>query len=458
MRRNHRIFSALLFSALLLSGCGGRDSVTAAPAEVVPTVTPADSFSPAAEETAVFSSKDGVTIHWAAPETDAETCRLPVLDIAPHAITAEEARRAADALFGDGAVYFQHRPCRPVSKASITKKVMEWQAILGSDALETLYGDQPETVASARLELQRCIDETQTLYDAAPDTEQRAEYDWVFRPQEAYSSLSAYLPEGNDTVWADTLCGSLPYTFSATNRSRGDFYLNSIFAYPLTDDTAGLVEDSLFRFAHSYESRPTAEQIESAKARAQELLDEFALGEWTVDRCGVKDRALDPEAPRYTIEVRAVPVYHGAAVQRQTQVSPLRDADGVGWYHATAAFEFGADNTLFHFELFSPADAAETEDRGTLSSADAASALQAALADKDLSSFFVSIGQRKQDVYIYEVRPYYRRVGGSDGQYRYVPCLAAMAAFADASVTGEPLTGDALYPLAAISLLDGSAV
>ena len=49
MRRNHRIFSALLFSALLLSGCGGRDSVTTAPAEVVPTVTPADSFSPAAE-------------------------------------------------------------------------------------------------------------------------------------------------------------------------------------------------------------------------------------------------------------------------------------------------------------------------------------------------------------------------------------------------------------------------
>ena len=458
MRRNHRIFSALLFSALLLSGCGGRDSVTTAPAEVVPTVVPADSFSPAAEETAVFSSKDGVTIHWAAPETDAETCRLPVLYIAPHAITAEEARRAADALFGDGAVYFQHRPCRPVSKASITKKVMEWQAILGSDALETLYGDQPETVASARLELQRCIDETQTLYDAAPDTEQRAEYDWVFRPQEAYSSLSAYLPEGNDAVWADTLCGSLPYTFSATNRSRGDFYLNSLFAYPLTDDTAGLVEDSLFRFAHSYESRPTVEQLESAKARAQELLDEFALGEWTVDRCGVKDRALDPEAPRYTVEVRAVPVYHGAAVQRQAQVSPLRDADGVGWYHATAAFEFGADNTLFHFELFSPADVAETEDRGTLSSADAASALQAALADKDLSSFFVSIGQRKQDVYIYEVRPYYRRVGGSDGSYRYVPCLAAMAAFADASVTGEPLTGDALYPLAAISLLDGSAV
>ena len=458
MRRNHRIFSALLFSALLLSGCGGRDSVTTAPAEVVPTVTPADSFSPAAEETAVFSSKDGVTIHWAAPETDAETCRLPVLDIAPHAITAEEARRAADALFGGGAVYFQHRPCRPVSKASITKKVMEWQAILGSDALETLYGDQPETVASARLELQRCIDETQTLYDAAPDTERRAEYDWVFRPQEAYSSLSAYLPEGNDTVWADTLCGALPYTFSATNRSRGDFYLNSLFAYPLTDDTAGLVEDSLFRFAHSYESRPTVEQLESAKARAQELLDEFALGEWTVDRCGVKDRALNPEAPRYTVEVRAVPVYHGAAVQRQTQVSPLRDADGVGWYHATAAFEFGADNTLFHFELFSPADAAETEDRGTLSSTDAASALQVALADKDLSSFFVSIGQRKQDVYIYEVRPYYRRVGGSDGSYRYVPCLAAMAAFADASVTGEPLTGDALYPLAAISLLDGSAV
>lgn len=234
--------------------------------------------------------------------------------------------------------------------------------------------------------------------------------------------------------------------------------MNSLFAYPLTDDTAGLVEDSLFRFAHSYESRPTVEQLESAKARAQELLDEFALGEWTVDRCGVKDRALDPEAPRYTVEVRAVPVYHGAAVQRQTQVSSLRDVDGVGWYHATAAFEFGADNTLFHFELFSPADAAETEDRGTLSAADAAAALQAALADKDLSSFFVSIGQRKQDVYIYEVRPYYRRVGGSDGSYRYVPCLAAMAAFADASVTGEPLTGDALYPLAAISLLDGSAV
>ena len=125
--------------------------------------------------------------------------------------------------------------------------------------------------------------------------------------------------------------------------------MNSLYVYPYTGYvTPDLVEDNIFRIDHSYSAPPTDVQLESARNRAKELLDAFGLGEWEIDQCTIDERAINPGVPQYTIKVKALPVFNGVAVTRQTQLSGLRNgaADGLNWYYTDASFEFGTDNTL----------------------------------------------------------------------------------------------------------------
>lgn len=451
------VLSGALLAAMLLSGCAqSAPEIPLPTAAAAPEETRIDTF-PAAE-TASFDTKDGVRVHWMAADPGADGWDILVLNIAPHTITAEEARRAADTLFGD-VTYYEHRESgvRPMTKDVIDEKLALWESLLAPGALEAIYGNQPELTAQTRETIERFIENTRSAYDAAPETEERVISDWSFHPWEYYAAMTDYTPSGNESIEVDTVYDSIPYTFSAANRDRADFYLNSLSAYPYTGYASpDRVEENIFLLEHSYESHPTGAQLESAKEKAQKLLDGFDLGDWTVDSCSIEEQAIDLDAPRYTIRVRAVPVCGGTAVSPQRPLLGMEGigAGDIGWYHADASFMFGTDNILLDLRLQSPVDIQSEETAQTLSGAEAAAVLQTALAEKDLSAFFVRTGARKQDVYIYELRPYYWRVAGVSGQYQYIPCLAAMAAFD----SQPPEDADALYPLLMISLLDGSAV
>lgn len=454
-----RVLPCALLAAALLSGCAGT-----APESPLPSVgvtaaeeRPDIDFSSAAE-TAAFETKDGVRIHWMIAPSGAEEWDIPVLNIAPHTITAEEARRAADALFGDGVTFYEHigTDARPMTKSVITEKLALWESLLEPGALEAIYGDQPETISQTKEILESFIKNAKAAYDTAPETEERTVSDWSFYPWEYYTAMTDYTPDGNMSIEVDTVCGSIPYTFSAANRDRGDFYLNALTAYPYTGyATPDRVEETLFRIEHSYNALPTDGSLESARNRAEELLSAFGLGEWKIDQCTIDERSIDPDKPLYTIRIKAVPVLNGIEVMPQRPLLGTEDivAGDIGWYYSEASFEFGPDNTLLFLELKSPADVQSAEPLKALSGEEASAALQKALAEKDLSAFFVSTGARKQDVYIYELRPYYRRIPGASGQYQYIPCLAAMAAFDGQTISGQPLeSADGLCPLLTIDL------
>ena len=451
------VLSGALLAAALLSGCARSAPESPLPSAAVTAEETRMETSPAVE-TVSFDTKDGVRIHWVAAGPGANGWDIPVLNIAPHTITGEEARRAADALFGP-VTYYEHREsgARPMTKAVIDEKLALWASLLAPGALEAIYGDQPELITQTRETIELFIENARSAYNAAPETEERVISDWRFHPWEYYTAMTDYTPSGNESIEVDTVYDSIAYTFSVANRDRGDFYLDSLSAYPYTGYASpDRIEENIFRIDYSYESYPTAAQLESAKAEAQKLLDAFGLGEWTVDSCSIEERAMNPDAPRYTIRVRAVPVCGGTAVMPQRPLLGMEGigAGDIGWYHADAAFEFGTDNILLDLRLQSPVDIQSEETVQTLSGTEAAAALQKALSEKDLSAFFAGIGARKQDVYICELRPCYRRAAGVSGQYQYIPCLTAMAALG----SQPPENADALYPLLTISLLDGSAV
>ena len=209
---------------LLLTGCA--KTVPEAPENSLPSAAAAETntdFS-SAVETASFDTKDGVRIHWMIAPSGTGGWDIPVLNIAPHTITAEEARRAADALFGDAA-YYEHRgiDARPMTKSVITEKLALWESLLEPGALEAIYGDQPEEIAQKRETIESFIENARAAYASAPETEERVISDWSFHPWEYYTAMTDYTPDGNMSIEVDTVCGSIPYTFSAANRDRGDF-------------------------------------------------------------------------------------------------------------------------------------------------------------------------------------------------------------------------------------------
>jgi hypothetical protein len=454
---------AVVTALTLLGGCADKASpeqVQSSPEEISASVsrdTPV--------EFASFTTKNGVQIHFSDIGSDTEAWNLPVVSVAPRYYTEEDARRLAQALFGSNAVYYEHRMrgVRPMTKSVITDKIALFERLLEDDTLEKLYGNQPEVIDRTMETMEGFIEREQEAYDTAPETEDRPETDWTFHPEEYYSELTDFKPEGNESIEVDTVYNTIPYTFSVSNR-RNDFYLNSLFAYWSSGYiSATNVEDNLFRYEYSYDIYPTDEQIAAAKAKAEELLQAFDIGEWEIDRCSVKQLAMNPDVPRYTIVIRAVPIINGTAVVRQTQLNALRYGaeNGLNWYYTDASFEFGVDNTLYMLELQSPMTILGTEETEVISLEEAEKALQAGLEEKNVSYIFATAGISSKDLYIYQLKTGYTRVGDASGNFRYVPSLTAMAALEDKTVYGEPLDlsdPNALYALITISLIDGSVI
>ena len=467
----YRPVAFILLAVILLPlfcGCAARSpgenepglqTPSAAPAEI-----PAEQTGTSAAEYKTFETTDGVTVHLADIASDTGAWELPAVEVTPHELTAADARRIADALFGEGGTYYKHGT-RTMTKAVIEEKLALWESLLEPGALEAIYGDQPELISQTRETIERFMENARSAYDSAPETEERVISDWSFHPWEYYTAMTDYTPDGRDSLEVDTVCDSVPYTLSVSNR-RNDFYLNSLYVYPYSGYiTPDLVEENLFRIDHSYSARPTDAQLESARTRAEELLDAFGLGGWEIDQCVIDERAINPDVPLYTIKIKALPVFGGVAAIRQTQLSSLRDgaADGLNWYYTDVSFEFGTDNTLLFLELQSPMDIQTMEKCETISPADAAAALQAGMEEKNLKPLFLTAGVPVQDLYVYEVKTGCSRVGAADGtgRFRYIPSATALAALEDKTVFGEPLDrsdAGALYPLLTVSLLDGSVI
>ena len=219
--------AALLLS--VLSGCGS--NVPSGSVQSRPNVYQAELAErndASAEEYGVFETEDGVSVHLADIGSDTEAWELPAVEVTPHEFTAEDARRIAEALFGD-AVYYEHRGSgvRPMTKAVIEEKTALWEELLAPGALEAIYGDQLELIADTRETIALFIDNARAAYDAAPETEERTESDWSFHPWEYYAGMTDYTPDGNESIEVDTVYQSIPYTLSVTNRRSGDYLLNS---------------------------------------------------------------------------------------------------------------------------------------------------------------------------------------------------------------------------------------
>lgn len=325
------------------------------------------------QETAAFTSNDGTIEFYLDIDEEVYGEQMLAVEVVPHLITEEDAKRVAQALFGDEDFY-EAEPRREYcfSKAEIQKKLDRWKLYTTQESIDTLYAGKASSVGTLEI-VESFIEEYTELLEDASEENPHTPCQWTFRKSSEYLIPKAERNEmdysnDNDEISAKVVVNEIPYLFSAANRDKDDFRVNDIYA--CIED--GISPDNIDEF--HYEAllcrtvEPTEEQVHAVREKAKFMLENMGLGNWKIDECYVETVSYC-EVPEYMIHVNAVPVFNGIPAVRVDQIPALRGPEpGVSYYYYTdVRFEFAPGGELLFFNMDSPVDIVESSvDSNTL--------------------------------------------------------------------------------------------
>lgn len=312
-----------------------------------------------------FTSTDGSVTFLVAVDEEVTAADMPVLEAVPHFLTAEDAKRVAQALFGDAVFYEQELVFHEkFSKSEIQEKINRWMPYTSMEAVNELYGyemqdDISETVKSF-------IEEYTEMYETAPEENVHEICNWVFRKFSEYyyteeELAGKDLSNENDEINATVRFHGYPYLVMVSNRNKSDFKVNNIAACFYDGLNPSNIDELIFMAELCRTEEPTEEQIEMIRTKAAKMLEDMELGQWKIDECYV-ETTYKGNIPEYTVCVNAVPVLNGMAVIRQPQLGSLRgeDAYSASYYYTDARFKFSANGDFIFFHIYSPLEVKET--------------------------------------------------------------------------------------------------
>ena len=315
-----------------------------------------------------FSSTDGSVNFSVKLNQNVSVPAAETVQVTPHILTAEDAKRAAYTLFPNGE-FFEAQPWGSTvySQREIQEKITRWSEFTSVDAVAGLYGDRKSESALEDISatVKGFIDDYTLRYESAPENSTKEPCRWTMRKSSEYM-MSAEDLEGvdmsndNDEISAQITVNGIPYSFVVTSRDKNDFKVNSIGCFIDIGESPYNMDERIFTAQLCRTAEPTAEQIEEAKNKAQTLLDSFSLGQWSVDNAEVeKSKYGEVE---YAIHVTAVPCVGDAPVLRLPQLENLRNPDGYApeQYLTDADFRFSANGELVRFFMSTPLEILNT--------------------------------------------------------------------------------------------------
>lgn len=299
------VVAAMLLYLFSLSACSDTDSESIQTEQTSGTTVPAATEEHSAEtlyeKNGVFTSADGtVEFTWNISE-EIFVENLPVVDVAVHKISDEEAKRIANVLF-DGAIFYEPEDAfeEEYSKAELQKKLDIWQEYANVEKMTWLYPyrNRPEdNYIPGEVELvQRFIEEYTEKLNAAPIEKNDAQYDWVFRNDGLYGK--GYL--------TDCEYSGLPYRISSNGKQYS--------AYLYTGAGPGRIEEDHYRALLCRTEKPDDALLQEFQSRAEEMLAKMGLGDWVIEGCTLREQNVGTdESPvmEYDIRVDFVPSYLG---------------------------------------------------------------------------------------------------------------------------------------------------
>lgn len=392
-----------------------------------------------------FTSTDGSIAFTLNIEESISVTQMPVVEVVPHFLTGEDAKRVARELFGDAAFYErQPSASQEYSKSQLQEKIDLYSQYAGQDAMDQLHGtkdaDWSEEINLLKMEIAKFTEQL----ESAPEENPHTPCDWTMKKERYYNNTKDEtagrdVSEDSDVIYATVKVGDIEYIFAATTRNKEDYKVNTI-QVGLTSGIGPVhIDQAIYRSMLCRTEKPTEEQISAAKSRAQEMLDQMGLGAWIVERASAQATYCG-DTPEYSILVNATPVINDVSALYGQFGGSLVSSDvfASNYPMSMASFEFTADGTLISFLLRSPFDMNVINDNvATVSmeelieKAKSHLALSDAKASYGVPNGFVESYERKYDeklickIEISELDYGIARinVANSDDSYYYVPAI-----------------------------------
>ena len=316
-----------------------------------------------------FFSTDGSVEFTFDIDTDIILTAMPAVEVVPHYLTGEDAKRVAEVLFGDAEFYEKRPSLAPVetifSKSEVQEMLTDWAAYTDIEFLTNLYGETERAQSTAEI-VKKFITDFTEKYDSFLNEDPRVPCKWTLQPDWNYYYLpeeAAEQPadEANDAIQAEIVSNGIEYTLSVSSRNREDFKNNTIYVM-LTDGTLSpssiahrVLESQLCRT-----EKPTDAQINAVKEKAEDMLSQMQLGNWKVDECSVITTYYG-DIPEYQISIIAVPVLNGVPSFQRNQLGNVgnESAYSSNYYLSFTEFRFSADGHLLTFDMTSTIDVKE---------------------------------------------------------------------------------------------------
>lgn len=304
-----------------------------------------------------FNSVDGSVTFSLKIDQVIDQTPMPVVEVVPHYLTAEDVQRVAYALFGS-AEYYEREPvyAAKYSKSQLQDKIRFWSQYANQDAMEKLYGAEVDWSNDVNL-IKQYIKKFTEMQDEASDNNPHTICDWSYKKESSYFEI--------DTTYNNIICSTitlddLQYSFTAVTRNSDDFKLNGITAVLGEGIYLPTLENQIYEAILCRTSEPTQDQITAAKRKAQEILDQMELGDWQVVNAYVETEELG-EYVEYTIRVDAVPVLQDIPIVQGQMIHDLTSGNAYAsnYYISSAYFQFTVNGELVFFGMDSPIDVKE---------------------------------------------------------------------------------------------------
>lgn len=282
-----------------------------------------------------------------------------VVEVAPHMLTEEDIRRVATVLLGDVDFYERRSSSHPeYSKSQYQEMISRLSPYATKEGLTQLMGASGAEVYLEYIQL--FIESWTEEYESAPEGDPRTPCDWVLKKERVYNDSeieigNRVLDEDMNVLYANAQKDGIEYCFSVIRHSGKTHKLNSIHLQ--LSEGIGLVpvDQAIYRSMLCRTEKPTEDQIAAVLEKAQNMLQQMALGEWEIVSTKV-EVSNNGSAPEYVIRLQAQPLINGvSSILGQPDKAP-QDSYAPTYQMTSANLTFSANGEIIDFGLISPVD------------------------------------------------------------------------------------------------------
>ena len=357
-----RSFLAIAVVCILLTGCASQSTAENLPSETeVATAVEMTFLQEDATYQRSFRSKDNSVSFQFDFSGPISVDGIPQAVAKPHDLSEQDAKKAAEILFGKEDFYDpQPRFSAVYTQDEIKGKIDRWTAYTDESAAEELFG---EPVPYAIPVIQKSLEDYQNLLKSAPEMVNKTLCPWKYEPSWHYSYTedqieAENIPVSEDAeIQAEVTVNQIPYIFTAASQNNDQVHYNTVYAGVNLGISPWDIDNKILERELCRVQKPSKEDADRIGADAEAKLNAMPFGKWKLQ----KSKILELEYGKYKeyqIMVSATPVINGYSAIERPPLAELQNPDShLPIYPLSSAeFFFAPNGTLLHFTLTAPID------------------------------------------------------------------------------------------------------